>query len=42
MISPANEKRVLAIDPTHRGFGYVILEGPERLIDWGTRHVPGA
>jgi hypothetical protein len=41
MISPANEKRVLAIDPNHRGFGYVILEGPERLIDWGTRQVQG-
>jgi Holliday junction resolvasome RuvABC endonuclease subunit len=38
---PATEKRVLAIDPTHRGFGYVVLEGPERLIDWGTRHVIG-
>jgi hypothetical protein len=38
---PATEKRVLAVDPTHRGFGYVILEGPERLIDWGVRHVQG-
>jgi hypothetical protein len=42
MISPANEKRVLAIDPTHRGFGYVIFEGSERLIDWGITHVRGA
>jgi hypothetical protein len=41
MMSPANEKRLLAIDPNHRGFGYVILEGPERLIDWGTRQVRG-
>lgn len=39
---PASEKRVLAIDPTHRGFGYVIFEGSERLIDWGVRHVQGA
>jgi hypothetical protein len=39
--APAVEKRVLSIDPTHRGFGYVIFEGPERLIDWGTRHVQG-
>jgi hypothetical protein len=38
---PTSEKRILAIDPTHRGFGYVILEGPERLLDWGTRHVQG-
>jgi Holliday junction resolvasome RuvABC endonuclease subunit len=38
---PATEKRILAIDPTHRGFGYVLFEGPERLIDWGVRHVLG-
>jgi hypothetical protein len=31
--APATEKRVLAIDPTHRGFGYVALEGSEHLID---------
>jgi Holliday junction resolvasome RuvABC endonuclease subunit len=29
-----NNKRVLAIDPTSRGFGYTVLEGPECLIDW--------
>jgi hypothetical protein len=31
----------LAIDPTHRGFGYVVLEGSDHLIDWGVRHVQG-
>lgn len=31
--------RVLAIDPTHRGFGFVVLEGETTLLDWGTRHV---
>lgn len=30
--------RVLAIDPTTRGFGFVVFEGPERLIDWGLFH----
>src|ERR1700730_13944834 len=35
------QKRVLAIDPTHRGFGYVIFEGSDFLIDWGVRHVEG-
>src|SRR6266851_653660 len=40
MTAPA-QKRVLAIDPTHRGFGYVIFEGPDFLIDWGVRHVEG-
>ncbi len=32
-------RRVLAIDPTHRGFGYVVFEGPEFLVDWGVRSV---
>lgn len=31
--------RVHAIDPTHRGFGFVVLEGETRLLDWGARHV---
>ena len=30
-------KRVLAIDPFSRGVGFAVLEGPERLIDWGLR-----
>lgn len=40
MTYPSAERRVLAVDPTHRGFGYVIFEGP-RLIDWGTRRLGG-
>jgi Holliday junction resolvasome RuvABC endonuclease subunit len=32
-----NGKRVLAIDPTSRGFGFAILEGPGRLVDWGVK-----
>jgi Holliday junction resolvasome RuvABC endonuclease subunit len=28
---------VLAIDPASRGLGYAILEGPDRLIDWGVK-----
>src|SRR6202035_184767 len=31
------DMRVLAIDPSTRGFGFAILEGPERLIDWGVK-----
>jgi hypothetical protein len=31
-------KRVLAIDPTSKGFGFAVLEGPDMLIDWGVRH----
>jgi hypothetical protein len=30
-------RRVLAVDPTSRGFGFVVLEGPERLVDWGLK-----
>jgi len=29
--------RVLALDLLPRRFGYVVLEGPERLLDWGVR-----
>jgi hypothetical protein len=31
------EIRILAIDPSTRGFGYAVLEGSERLIDWGVK-----
>jgi len=27
--------RTLAIDPTTSGFGFVVLEGSKRLVDWG-------
>ena len=30
-------RRVLAIDPNTRGFGYVVLEDPNTLIDWGVK-----
>ena len=29
--------RVLAVDPSTRGFGFAVLEGPERLVDWGVK-----
>jgi Holliday junction resolvasome RuvABC endonuclease subunit len=29
--------RVLAIDPDRRGFGFVLIEGTNRLIDWGVK-----
>src|SRR5436309_4658860 len=29
--------RALAIDPSTRGFGFAILEGSNRLIDWGVK-----
>ena len=30
-------KRVVALDPYSRGFGFVVFEGPEHLIDWGLK-----
>lgn len=27
--------RVLAIDPCSKGFGFAVLEAPDRLVDWG-------
>lgn len=38
-LSPWSDTRVLAIDPTTKGFGFAIFEGPERLIDWGVAYV---
>ncbi len=29
--------RILAIDPSTRGFGFVVLEGATNLIDWGVK-----
>lgn len=37
MAKAAHPRRVLAIDPTTRGFGYVVLEGSTRIIDWGVK-----
>jgi hypothetical protein len=37
--SKPNPKRVLAIDPTPRGFGFVVLESPTTLVDWGVKVV---
>ena len=37
MSDSKNQKRVLALDVRPRSFGYVLFEGPERLLDWGAR-----
>lgn len=28
-------KRILSVDAFSRGFGFAVLEGPQRLIEWG-------
>lgn len=33
--------RTIAIDPTRRGFAFVVLEGREGLLDWGVLRVSG-
>jgi len=30
-----NPKRIFAFDPNTKGFGYVVMEGVNNLIDWG-------
>lgn len=37
MTKRAGSVRVLAIDPTPRGFGFVVLEGPRIVVDWGVK-----
>ncbi|MCI0417638.1 MAG: hypothetical protein L0312_00195 [Acidobacteria bacterium] len=32
-----NRKRILALDVRPRSFGYVVFEGPDRLLDWGVK-----
>src|SRR5437870_703858 len=32
-------RRVLAIDPSTRGFGFAVIENSDRLIDWGVKEV---
>lgn len=32
-------KLALAIDPTSRGFGYALFEGPRIPLDWGTTEI---
>lgn len=36
---PSPSRRVLAVDPTSRGFGFVVLEGDRRLVDWGLKSI---
>lgn len=32
-----NPTRLLAIDPTPRGFGFIVIEGTRTVVDWGVR-----
>jgi len=37
MTDQSNDKRVLALDVHPRSFGFVVFEGPNRMLDWGVR-----
>src|SRR5438128_4854771 len=36
--SSLQNQRVLAVDPYDQGLGFAVLEGPEKLVDWGLKH----
>lgn len=36
-----NNQRVLALAPSSKGFGFAVLEGPERLVYYGTKEGQG-
>ena len=42
-MNPSTNKlrRVLAIDPCARGFGFAVIENSDRLIDWGVKELRG-
>lgn len=42
MRASTDASRLIALDPTRRGFAYVILEVPHNLIDWGVVQAEGA
>ena len=36
-MTDATQERIIALDVRPQSFGYVVLEGPEHLLDWGVR-----
>jgi RNase H-fold protein (predicted Holliday junction resolvase) len=39
--TPNRPTRIIAIDPTTKGFGYAILDLPLHLVAWGMAHIKG-
>jgi hypothetical protein len=39
--TPLKHHRILALAPSSEGFGFVVLEGLETLVDWGVKSVSG-
>jgi 5S rRNA maturation endonuclease (ribonuclease M5) len=40
-VKPHSSRRVLSVDPTSRGLGYIVMEGQRTLIDWGVKVTRG-
>ena len=40
MMGSKNHKRVLALDVRPLRFGFVIFEGPDKVLDWGVKSFP--
>lgn len=40
-MSHSKHLRILAIAPSTRGFGFAVLEGPAKLVDWGVKTASG-
>lgn len=40
-MTQSKDIRLLAIDPTTKGFGFAVIESPDRLIDWGVKSASG-
>src|SRR6266498_2773967 len=38
-LSQSKLRRLLAISPSTRGFGFAVLENQERLVDWGVKSI---
>lgn len=36
---PRRYRRLLSIDPSVAGFGFVVIEGGDRLVDWGVARI---
>ena len=40
-MTPRDISRIVAIEPSSKGFGFAVLERPTRLLDWGVVRVKG-
>lgn len=41
MSTPADNRRILALDVRPHSFGYAVMEGPAQMLAWGAKRFPG-